>query len=99
MKDEYEFFQVCGSRNQIKWRVLEAWKTACAKHRKCEYVGSACGTSNTFKWLGHRVMNGKEIVENDVGKECREPTRKGFVSYAKKIWYLCYRLLDTIIVF
>lgn len=77
-------FQVCGSRNQIKWRALEAWKTACAKCRKSEYVGSVCGTSSTFKWLRHRVMYGRELIENEVGKECREPTRKGFVSYAKE---------------
>lgn len=73
---------------------LEAKKIACAKHGKCEYVGSACGTPSTLKWLEHR-MGGKEIIENEIGKKCWEPTMKGFML-CQATWYLSYRLLDTI---
>lgn len=63
---------------------MEAEKIACAKHGKYEYIGSVCGTPSTLKWLEHRMMSRREIIENEVNKECREPIRKGFMSRAKE---------------
>lgn len=56
----------------------------CSNHGKCEYIGSVCGTLSTLKWLALGMMGGREVIENDVGKEFREPTRKVFMRHAKE---------------
>lgn len=64
------------------------------KYGKCEYVGSTYRTPSSLKLLERR-MGGRKIIENEAGKEFREPAMKGLMSYAKGAWHLSSRLLDT----
>lgn len=68
----------------MKRRASEAEKIACANHGKCEYIGSIYGTLSTLKWLTLRMMGGRKAIENEVGKEFRELTKKGFLRHAKE---------------